>query len=86
MMMMIEDDDDDWRWFEVVRDDDDDDDRCLGSSSFLKNRFGIGYHLTVVKGDTCDVAAIEGGVRRFVSTAKVHIYIRSIYIKCLYRL
>lgn len=44
--------------------------RCLGSSSFLKNRFGIGYHLTVVKGDACDVAAIEGGVRRFVSTAK----------------
>ena len=25
---------------------------CLGSSIFLKNKFGLGYNLTVVKKDT----------------------------------
>lgn len=29
--------------------------RCVGTSLFLKNRFGIGYHLTFVPYAFCDL-------------------------------
>ncbi|XP_065191574.1 phospholipid-transporting ATPase ABCA3-like [Sycon ciliatum] len=28
--------------------------KCVGSSLFLKSRYGVGYHLTVAKGSQCD--------------------------------
>ncbi|XP_077983375.1 phospholipid-transporting ATPase ABCA3-like [Glandiceps talaboti] len=42
---------------------------CSGSSLFLKNRFGIGYHMNLVKGDTVDKAAIDNMVKSYVPTA-----------------
>ncbi|XP_037078455.1 phospholipid-transporting ATPase ABCA1-like [Pollicipes pollicipes] len=38
--------------------------RCCGSSMFLKNRFGLGYHLTVVRGAT----ACEEDLDRIVAS------------------
>ena len=32
---------------------------CSGSSLFLKKRYGVGYHLTLVKGSGCDVSAVD---------------------------
>lgn len=40
--------------------------KCCGSSMFLKQRFGRGYHMTVVKGDACDVTAIKKTVEKHV--------------------
>jgi ABC-type sugar transport system ATPase subunit len=33
--------------------------RCLGTPMFLKNRFGVGYHMTLVKSPSCDTSAVE---------------------------
>jgi ATP-binding cassette subfamily A (ABC1) protein 1 len=43
--------------------------RCAGSSLFLKNRFGAGYNLTIVK-KADDVATAAGGAR--CDTRRVH--------------
>lgn len=32
--------------------------KCSGRSDFLKNRFGVGYHLTMVKDTVCDTDAV----------------------------
>eukprot|EP00048_Salpingoeca_helianthica_P013325 m.199375 g.199375 ORF g.199375 m.199375 type:complete len:1762 (-) comp15490_c4_seq21:19-5304(-) len=52
--------------------------RCLGTSLFLKGRYGVGYHLTLVKTrnmetqeDLCDVAAVNALVREFVPSAEM---------------
>lgn len=37
--------------------------RCFGSSLFLKNRFGIGYHLTLVLKDESKVSTIRNAVQ-----------------------
>ena len=44
--------------------------KCLGTPHFLKNRFGIGYHMTLVKGSGCNVPAITDLVSSFVPTAQ----------------
>ncbi|KAG3122664.1 hypothetical protein PC128_g27732, partial [Phytophthora cactorum] len=44
--------------------------RCCGSSLFLKNRFGAGYNLTLVKDDAkCDDDAVTAFVSSFVPSA-----------------
>ena len=45
--------------------------RCVGTSSFLKDRFGIGYHMTMVKEAVCDTKVVEQVVTAHVSSAKV---------------
>ncbi|RLN48979.1 hypothetical protein BBJ28_00019753, partial [Nothophytophthora sp. Chile5] len=46
--------------------------RCCGSSLFLKNRFGAGYNLTLVKDDaTCDDHAVSAFVKSFVPAAQL---------------
>lgn len=45
--------------------------RTLGSSMFLKNRFGVGYHMTVVKAPGCDANAVFGVVAQVISDAEV---------------
>eukprot|EP01137_Pigoraptor_chileana_P029004 Opistho-2@13608 len=40
--------------------------RCVGSSMFLKSRFGVGYHLTVVKKSGCNEDAVADAVARNV--------------------
>jgi ABC-type multidrug transport system ATPase subunit len=32
---------------------------CSGSSLFLKSRYGVGYHLTLVKADSCDTGRLS---------------------------
>ena len=45
--------------------------RCVGTPMFLKNRFGVGYHMTVVKGSHCESPAVERLVKQTVSGAKL---------------
>ena len=45
--------------------------RCLGTSSFLKSRFGVGYHLTMVKDATCKKGNIERLINSHVNEAHV---------------
>ncbi|RAW22420.1 ABC transporter A family member 5 [Phytophthora cactorum] len=46
--------------------------RCCGSSLFLKNRFGAGYNLTLVKDDAkCDDDAVTAFVSSFVPSAQL---------------
>ncbi|XP_033097470.1 ATP-binding cassette sub-family A member 3-like [Anneissia japonica] len=33
--------------------------QCCGSSLFLKNRYGVGYHMTISKAENCNVAEIK---------------------------
>ncbi|PIK50489.1 ATP-binding cassette transporter subfamily A [Apostichopus japonicus] len=40
-----------------------------GSSLFLKNRFGVGYHLTFVRNESCDVEQLTGFVKKRVPEA-----------------
>ncbi|KAI9988466.1 hypothetical protein PInf_021885 [Phytophthora infestans] len=43
---------------------------CAGSSLFLKNRYGAGYNLTMIKAPGCDVEAVGAFLRNFVPEAK----------------
>lgn len=44
--------------------------RCCGSSLFLKNKFGIGYHLTLVLDGSCREHAIARLVTQYVPKAE----------------
>ncbi|XP_064460515.1 cholesterol transporter ABCA5-like isoform X2 [Ornithodoros turicata] len=46
--------------------------RCAGTSLFLKNRFGIGYHLTMVVDQGADKAAITNLVQGFVPNITIY--------------
>ncbi|XP_042143725.1 cholesterol transporter ABCA5 [Ixodes scapularis] len=46
--------------------------RCAGTSLFLKNRFGIGYHLTMVIENGSDKAAITQLIQQFVPNITVY--------------
>ncbi|ETN23728.1 hypothetical protein PPTG_20697 [Phytophthora nicotianae INRA-310] len=43
---------------------------CAGSSLFLKNRYGAGYNLTMIKAPGCDVEVVGAFLRNFVPEAK----------------
>lgn len=45
--------------------------RTVGSSMFLKNRFGVGYHMTVVKGAGCDGKAVAQFIQQHVPECQV---------------
>ncbi|CAH3155546.1 unnamed protein product, partial [Porites evermanni] len=45
--------------------------RCCGSSLFLKSRYGVGYHLTLVKRESCDEDAISNLVKSYVPKAEI---------------
>ncbi|KAI9916016.1 hypothetical protein PsorP6_007033 [Peronosclerospora sorghi] len=44
---------------------------CVGSSLFLKNRFGAGYNLTMIKATGCDVWDVGRFLRKYVPEAKM---------------
>ena len=44
---------------------------CSGSSNFLKKRYGVGYHLTLVKEDGCDVDQVLGFVKGAIPSASL---------------
>lgn len=45
--------------------------RTVGSSRFLKARFGVGYHLTLVKNPSCSVARLTSAIQSFAPSAHV---------------
>ncbi|KAH7462518.1 hypothetical protein KRP22_004939 [Phytophthora ramorum] len=45
--------------------------RCCGSALYLKNQFGVGYNLTVVKEENCDDSRVIEFVSRYVPASQV---------------
>ena len=46
--------------------------KCCGSSLFLKNKYGVGYHMVMVKDNNdCDTEAITKMVQSHVSDAEL---------------
>nr|XP_018668972.1 ATP-binding cassette sub-family A member 3-like isoform X3 [Ciona intestinalis] len=45
--------------------------RCTGSSVFLKNKFGVGYHVVLTKTPSCDVAKVDEIFRSHVKESKL---------------
>ncbi|OQR91076.1 ATP-binding Cassette (ABC) Superfamily, partial [Achlya hypogyna] len=45
--------------------------RCVGSSLFLKNRYGAGYNFSLVRTEACDTQALIAFVRSYLPLAKV---------------
>lgn len=41
---------------------------CLGSSLFLKNRFGVGYNLNIIKSSSAKNLKFEDYIQRMLST------------------
>ncbi|KAL4225933.1 hypothetical protein ACF0H5_013921 [Mactra antiquata] len=51
--------------------------QCCGTSMFLKNCFGAGYHLIVVKGTDCDIEGLTKLIQRFIPAAIVESHVSS---------
>ena len=45
--------------------------QCCGSSLFLKNHYGVGYHIVMVKQPECKVQQITQLVKQFVPHSKL---------------
>ena len=45
--------------------------QCYGSSLFLKNRYGVGYHMVMVKTSTCDPIQVKNVIEKHVPTAQL---------------
>ena len=45
--------------------------KCCGSSLFLKNKFGIGYHLTLVKSPTLDPSQVQHQINTILPNARI---------------
>ena len=45
--------------------------QCCGTSLFLKNKYGVGYHMVMVKSAECDVAKVSSVIKRFIPSAKL---------------
>lgn len=53
--------------------------KCCGSSLFLKNKYGVGYHMVIVKEPTCDVAKVTNVIKNLVPTAQLESNIGKLY-------
>ncbi|XP_022089306.1 ATP-binding cassette sub-family A member 3-like [Acanthaster planci] len=40
--------------------------QCVGTSLFLKKKYGVGYHMTIAKTPTCDVARVSALISKHV--------------------
>ncbi|RUS70602.1 hypothetical protein EGW08_021637, partial [Elysia chlorotica] len=45
--------------------------RCCGSSLFLKNKFGVGYHLTMVAAPSCNVQRVTSSLQGIIPSIKL---------------
>ncbi|KAF1779910.1 P-loop containing nucleoside triphosphate hydrolase [Phytophthora cactorum] len=45
--------------------------RCCGSALYLKNQFGVGYNLTIVKEENCDDSKVIDFVSRHIPSSRV---------------
>ena len=43
--------------------------QCCGSSLFLKNKYGVGYHMVMVKSENCNVEVVTSVVKQYVGGA-----------------
>lgn len=43
--------------------------QCCGSSLFLKNKYGVGYHMVMVKSENCNVEIVTSVVKQYVGGA-----------------
>jgi ATP-binding cassette subfamily A (ABC1) protein 3 len=46
--------------------------RCVGTSHFLKERYGVGYHFTIVKNEHCKPQLVTQYVKKHIPSAKLH--------------
>ena len=53
--------------------------QCYGSSLFLKNRYGVGYHMVMVKTSSCDVSKVKEVIFRHIPTAELESDIGKIF-------
>lgn len=51
--------------------------QCYGTSLFLKKKYGVGYHMTIVKSNNCDVNLLTGIVKSHVPEAAIESNISS---------
>ena len=45
--------------------------KCCGSPLFLKGKYGVGYHMVMVKEPTCEIAKVTDVVTKHVPTAQL---------------
>lgn len=45
--------------------------RCCGSSLFLKSRYGVGYHIVLVREEHCKIDSVVAMIQSHVPEAKV---------------
>ena len=45
--------------------------QCCGSSLFLKTKYGVGYHMVMVKSENCNVESVTSVVRQYVRGASL---------------
>jgi ATP-binding cassette subfamily A (ABC1) protein 3 len=45
--------------------------RCCGSSLFLKSKYGVGYHMVIVKDPHCNTKAVKDVILSYIPTASV---------------
>ncbi|GMF31471.1 unnamed protein product [Phytophthora lilii] len=45
--------------------------RCCGSALYLKNQFGVGYNLTIVKEENCDDSKVIDFISRYIPSSRV---------------
>ena len=45
--------------------------KCCGSSLFLKSKYGVGYHMVMVKEAKCDVSKVISVVKNHIPTAQL---------------
>uniref|UniRef100_K7FQI5 ABC transporter domain-containing protein n=1 Tax=Pelodiscus sinensis TaxID=13735 RepID=K7FQI5_PELSI len=45
--------------------------KCVGSSLFLKRKWGIGYHLSLHINDSCDTVKVTSLVKQYIPSAKL---------------
>ena len=54
--------------------------KCCGSPQFLKNKYGLGYHVVMVKEPNCDVSKVMSVVKGHVPAAQVESNIGEFYL------
>lgn len=58
--------------------------QCVGTPYFLKKHYGIGYKMTIVKADNCDVGEITRFFKSYVPDVKENTNIGKCYLPRCY--
>lgn len=60
--------------------------QCCGSSLFLKKRYGVGYHMVMVKDQSCNPADVNNVIVKYVPTAQLESNIGNIFFLFIVRI